>query len=111
MRGTNTEGPSFRGDLPQPHLLLSVCQEAGDPLTGSWRHAELGEFGREKFRHDGVKSRTKVHKQDPGISSRAVEVLQDVMQPHIHCIIHRPVCPVGKLQRVQLVACNVLQMG
>lgn len=38
-----------------------------------------------------------------------VEVMQDVVQSHADCIIHRPVFPVGKLQGLQQEACDVLR--
>lgn len=31
-------------DALQPHLLLPVCQEDSDPLTGGGRHSKLGEL-------------------------------------------------------------------
>ncbi len=50
------------------------------------------------IRHDGVKSGAEVYKQDPHISPWSVQMLQDEVQAHVDCVIHRPVCPVGKLQ-------------
>ncbi len=44
-------------------------------------------------------------------NSTATEVLQDVMQSHVDCVIHRPVCSVGKLRRIQQVFSDVLQVG
>ncbi len=52
-------------------------------------------------RDDGVKSGAEVHKQDPHISPWSVQMLQDEVQSHVDCIIHRPVCSVSKLQGVQ----------
>lgn len=47
MEGTHPKGgggcPGFGCDFPQPHLLLPVCQEAADPLTGGVLHSVLGE--------------------------------------------------------------------
>ncbi len=51
-------------------------------------------------RDDGVKSGAEVYKQDPHISPWSVQMLQDEVQSHVDCIIHRPVCSVGKLQGV-----------
>ncbi len=42
-----------------------------------------------------------VHKQDPHISPWSVQILQDKVQSHVDCILHRPACSVGKLQRAQ----------
>ncbi len=52
-------------------------------------------------RDDGVKSGAEFHKQDPRISPWSVQMLQDEVQSHVDCIIHRPVCSVGNLQGVQ----------
>ncbi|XP_048859268.1 serine/threonine-protein kinase pim-1-like [Brienomyrus brachyistius] len=77
---------------------MQIEMEAGDPLTGSWWHAELGEFGGEEFRHNGVERRTKVHKQDPGVSSRAVEMLwantrrsKDFMTTDVKATVDEPI--------------------
>ncbi len=50
---------------------------------------------------DGVKSGAEVHKQDPHISPWSLQMLQDEVQSHVDCIIHRHVCSVGKLLGVQ----------
>src|SRR4029434_7470407 len=50
--------------------------------------SELGEFGEEDFWDDGVKHRAEVYKQHPCICPLGVEVLQDVVQSHVDCIIH-----------------------
>jgi len=52
-----------------------------------------------------------VHKQDPHISPWSVQMLQNIMQSHVDCIIHRPVCSVGKLQGIQRGSSDVLQVG
>ncbi len=52
-----------------------------------------------------------VHKQDPHISPWSVQMLQNIMQSHVDCIIHRPVCSVGKLKRIQRGSSDVLQVG
>ncbi len=82
----------------QPHYLLPVCQEAGDPLTYGDGDGELCQF---ILKGDGVKSGAEVYKQDPHISPWSVQILQDKVQSHVDCIIHRPVCSVGKPQGVQ----------
>ncbi len=38
-----------------------------------------------------LKAELKVHKQDPCISPWFVQMLEDVVQSHVDCIIHRPV--------------------
>lgn len=40
-----------------------------------------------------------------------IQVLQDVMQCHVNCIVHLSVCPVDKLQGIQQMACEELQAG
>lgn len=35
--GGSADDLSTRGKISQPHLLLQVCQEPGDPLTGCER--------------------------------------------------------------------------
>ena len=36
---------------------------------------------------DGVERRAKIHKQDPYKSPGTTQVLQDVMQSHVDCIV------------------------
>ncbi len=79
---------------------MPVCQEAGDPLTDGGGDGELCQFILKGVWDDGVKSSAEVDKQDPH-SPWSVQMLQDVMQSHVDCIVHRPVCTVGKLQGVQ----------
>ncbi len=88
--------------------LLPVCQEAGDPLTDGGGHRELCQFILKGVRDDGVESGAEVHKQDPCISPWFVQMLEDVVQSHVDCIIHRPVCSVSKLQGVQQGSSTVL---
>src|SRR4029434_10371696 len=46
-------------------------------------------------------SRAEVHKQDPGVGSCGVQVLENEVKGHVYCIVYRPVGSVGKLQGVQ----------
>ncbi len=75
--------------------LTTCClsKEAVDPLTDGGGYRELGQFILKDIWDDGVESRAEVHKQDPCIST----LLEDVVQSHVDCIIHRPVCSVSKL--------------
>ncbi len=70
-----------------------------------------GGFFLKGVRDDGVESGAEVHKQDPCISPWFVQMLEDVVQSHVDCIIHRPVCSVSKLQGVQQGSSNVLQVS
>ena len=38
-------------------------------------------------------------------------MLQDIVQSHVDCIIHRPVCSVSKLKGIQQGSSDVLQIG
>ncbi len=80
--------------------LTSCCLsvEAVDPLTDRGGGGELCQFILKVVWDDGVKSRAEIYKQDPHISPCSVQMLQDEVQSHVDCIIHRPVCSVGKLQ-------------
>ncbi len=100
QRGENTALRSSSADrtgtgcvFSQLYCLLPVCQEAGDPLTDGGGDGELCQFILKGVWDDGVKSGAEVYKQVPW----SVQMLQD----EVDCIIHRPVCSVGKLQRVQ----------
>ncbi len=85
-----------------PASLAAACLPgAGDPLTDGGGTESCGQFILKGVRDDGVKSGAEVYKQDPHISPWSVQMLQDVVQSHVDCIIHRPVCSVGKLQGVQ----------
>ncbi len=44
LRGASSDGESSGCEFAQPHYLLPVCQEAGDPLTDGGGHRELCEF-------------------------------------------------------------------
>ncbi len=88
-------------EFSQPHYLLPVCQEAGDPLTDGGGDGELCQFILKGVLDDGVKSRAEVYKQDLHISPWSLQMLQEEVQSHVDCIIHRPVCSLGKLQGVQ----------
>ncbi len=57
--------------------------------------AYLCQFILKGVRDDGVKSGAEVYKQDPHISPWSVQMLQNEVQSHADCIIHRPVCSVG----------------
>ncbi len=70
---------------------LSVCQGAGDPLTGGGGERELCQFILKGVWDDGVKIGAEVYKQDPQISPWSVQMLQDEVQSHVDCIIHRAV--------------------
>ncbi len=88
-------------DVYFPSLTRKVvCQEAGDPLTDGSGDGEF-QFILKSVRDDGVKSGAEVYKQDPHLSPWSVQMLQDEVLSHVDCIIHRLVCSVGKLQRVQ----------
>ncbi len=41
LRSSSADRTSAGCVFSQPHSLLSVCQEAGDPLTDGWGHGEL----------------------------------------------------------------------
>ncbi len=88
-------------EFSQPYYLLPVCQEAGDPVTDGGGDGELCQLILKGIRDDGVKSGAEVYKQDPHISPWYVQILQDEVQSHVDCIIHRPVWSVHKLQGVQ----------
>lgn len=66
-------GTNVQSDLSNPHLMASVRQEAVDLLTESRWHHEL--FSAEGF-------------QDPCGGPWTMQVLQNVMQPHVDCIVH-----------------------
>ncbi len=40
----SADGESSGCEFAQPHYLLSVCQEAGDPLKDGGGHRELCQF-------------------------------------------------------------------
>ncbi len=86
-----------------PASLAAACLSGSwyDPLTDGGGHGELCQFILKGVRDDVVKSDAEVYEQDPHISPWSVQMLQDEVQSHVDCIIHRPVCSVGKLQGVQ----------
>ena len=61
---------------------------------------QLGELVLQQSQDDGVKGGTEIHKQDPGVGSCRVQVLEHEVKGLVYCIIHRPVGSVGKLQGV-----------
>ncbi len=69
--------------------------------NGSGGDRELCQFILKGVQDDGVKSEAEVYKQDPHISPWSVQMLQDEVQSHVDCIIHRTVCSVGKMPGVQ----------
>ncbi len=77
---------------------LSI-RKAVDPLTDRGGDGELYQFILKGVRDDDVKGGAEVYKQDLHISPWSVQMLQDEVQSHFDCIIHRPVCSVGKPQR------------
>ena len=77
MRGTSADGPGVRDVFPQPHVLLPVRQEVCDPPAGGVGHVQLGELVLQQSRDDGVEGRAEVHKQDPGVGSCCVLVLEE----------------------------------
>ena len=61
-------------------MLPPVGQEVCNPPTSGVRHTELGEIVLQKSRDDCIESRAEVHKQDPGIGSWGVQVVEDVVE-------------------------------
>ncbi len=82
LRGTGADGPRVRDMFSQLYKLPPVRQEVCDPPTGGVRHVQLGELVLQQSRDDGVESRAEVHKQDPGIGSCGVQVLEDEVEGH-----------------------------
>ena len=87
--------------FPQLHTLLPVRQEVCDPPVGGIGHVELGEPDLKQSWEDRIKGRAEIHKQDSGICSWGVQMLEGVVQSHVYCIVYRPVGSVGELQGVQ----------
>ncbi len=95
-----------------PVLIVRVLDVSSPSLT-SLSVRKLGihwqmEVGTEScvslfkgVRDDGVESGAEVHKQHACISPWFVQMLEEVLQSHVDCIIHKPVCSLGKLQGVQ----------
>jgi len=63
--------------FPQPHVLLLVGQEVCHPLAGGVGHMKLRELVVQQRRDDGVEGRAEVYKQDPGVGSWGVQMLED----------------------------------
>ncbi len=77
--------------------------------AGEVRHVQLGELALQQSRDD-VEDRAEVHKQDPGIGSCGILVLQDETEVHVDCIVYRPVGSAGELQGVQKWVCDVFEV-
>ena len=77
-------------DASQAHLLPPVSPEAGDPLTGGCRSCDVGELPGEDLGYDDVECPAEVHKQYAHVPLWGVEVMQDVVQGDVDCIINRP---------------------
>ena len=111
LRGSSADGPGLRDKLAQPHALLPVSQEVSDPPAGGLRHAQLCQLVPEKSWGDGIECGAEVHKQDPGVGVGGVEVLEDEVESHVDCVVYRPVGSVGKLQWVEEVVGEGLEVG
>lgn len=61
----------------QPHKLLPVHQEVSDLPADGISHVHLRKHVLEKVWKPGIEGRAEVYKQDPGIGSWGVQVLQD----------------------------------
>lgn len=72
-------------------MLPPVCQEVSDPPVEGVGHVQLGQLVLERSLVYGVKHRAEVHKQDPGVGSRGVQVLQDKVEGQVDGIVYRPV--------------------
>lgn len=55
----------------------------------------------EVLQGDGVQHQVEARKQNPCIGPYIIKVLQGIVLSRVDCIIHRPVCLVGKLNWVQ----------
>ncbi len=89
LRSSSADRTGAGWAFSQPHYLLPVCQKAGDPLTDGGGNGELCQFILKGVRDDGVKNGADIYKQDPHISPWSVQMLQDDVQSHVDCIIHR----------------------
>ncbi len=97
LRSSNADRTVLEENFPS----LTSCCLSVRKLVIHWQtevHRELCQFILKGVRDDGVNSGAEVYKQDPHISPRSVQMLQDEVQSHVDCIIHRPVCSVGKLR-------------
>ena len=70
-----------------------------------------GELVLQQSRDDGVEGGAEVHKQDPGIGSGCVQVLEEEVKGHVDSVVHRPVGSVGELQGVQEWVCDGFYVG
>ncbi|XP_042292121.1 uncharacterized protein LOC121913527 [Thunnus maccoyii] len=84
----------------------SFQKEVGDPPAAGLRHVQLGVLVLQQSWDNGIKGGAEIHKKDPGIGSCSVQVLEDEVEGHVYCIIHRPVGSVGELQGVQEWVCD-----
>ena len=60
---------------------------------------------------DGIEGGTEVHEEDPGVAVSSVQMLQGVVQSHVHGVLRGSICPVCKLQRVHQRIGDALQLG
>ena len=96
---------NLRSLTDQFHVLLPIGQEVCDPPAGAVRHTQLGELVLKKSRTDVVEGRAEVHKQDPGVGSCEVKVLEDEVEGQVDGAVYRSVGSVGELQGVQESIC------
>eukprot|EP00064_Thunnus_orientalis_P003907 superscaffoldBa00000338_g3918 len=89
----------------------SFQKEVGDPPAAGLRHVQLGVLVLQQSWDNGIKGGAEIHKKDPGIGSCSVQVLEDEVEGHVYCIIHRPVGSVGELQGVQEWVCDGFKVG
>ena len=61
------------------------------------RHTQLGELLLKQSQDDCVEGRAEIQKQDPGVGTCGIQVLEDVVKDQVDCIVYRPVGSVGKL--------------
>ena len=78
LGGSDADGLVFRDMFPQLHVLLPVRQAVCDPPAGGVRHVELGELVLKQSWEDSVECSVEVNKQDPGICSWRVQMLEGV---------------------------------
>ena len=64
--------------FPQLHTLLPVRQEVCDSPAGGIGLVELGEPDLKQSWEDRIKGRAEIHKQDSGICSWGVQMLEGV---------------------------------
>ncbi len=83
-----------------PASLAAAC------LSGSWWSTD-----RWRWIQRAGSVYSEGYKQDSCTSPWFIQMLEDVVQNHVDCIIHRPFCSVIKLNGVQQGSSNVLQVG